>query len=125
MSAVSQQAVRRFLTKVGTIINSSSFDIDKQFLLIMDRLNDNSLSEYNNRNTMLRLGYGPEDVVEEIKIIEPTECIDMQPDIKQGTNNYVFIFKKEIQNEQIYIKIKIDERKKDKIVCISFHKSKH
>lgn len=116
-----KKSVEKLLEDIATLTRSKTFDINKNFDLKTKRLADDPEDPNNNFNTMLALGYEPEDVLEEIKSLTLNDFYRIKDDYKQGRTKPFFEFIKVIYGRQIYIKIKMHEIKKETILCVSFH----
>lgn len=112
--------IEKFLKKIKKIINDEKFDINKQFILDK-RKNDFSNSIYSNLNTILYLQYSLKDVVNELKELTFQDYYETIIDVV-GKECLLYVFKKKIKGENIYIKLTI--RREKIIFCISFHISK-
>lgn len=112
--------IEKFLKNIKKIINDEKFDISKQFILDK-RKNDFSNSIYSNLNTILYLQYSLKDVVNELKELTFQDYYETIIDVV-GKECLLYVFKKKIKGENIYIKLTI--RREKIIFCISFHISK-
>lgn len=75
---------------------------------------------------MLTLKYDNNDVINEICSLSLEHYYQTHFDDKQRWTMPLFVFIKEIQKKQVYIKIRLKEREDDeKVVCISFHFADH
>ncbi|MCM1224177.1 MAG: hypothetical protein NC548_57965 [Lachnospiraceae bacterium] len=71
---------------------------------------------------MNTLEYDDNDVINEIYSLSLKHYYQTHFDDKQRGTTPLFIFIKEIQKKQVYIKIRIKEMEDDeKVICISFH----
>ena len=74
---------------------------------------------------MNELNYDKEDVIEEISKLKIENYIETCIDRIDNTLPQLFVFGKKIQGKDIYIKIKIRNKLKHKIFCISFRFARH
>ena len=114
-----EEVVEVFLSKCNEILYSDNFNINKDFMLKVDRWHYSG--KHTNRSTMIELGYEIYNVVNEIKSLSTSEYLETIIDNIQGYKNNFYCFIKCIQNRQVYIKIKIAEKNDKQIFCVSFH----
>lgn len=105
-----------FLRHMNHIFTSPIFNRDKNLYFV---------SRIKNINTLLMLDLDIDAVINILCTLKPQDCFKIEPDKKNKLGNYVFIFLKLYINTELYIKIKIDDRYDDKIICISFHEAEY
>ena len=123
-----RSAVKDFLAKMNSILSSDSFNIDRDFFFQHIRDADEPDDDFTNENTMLELGYDTSDVVEELKTLGLDNYSESIVDNVAAGFEVFFVFGKIIRGRDIYIKVRLKQRKKtqDKYVfCISFHFARH
>ena len=116
--------VEKFLDELHAFINREDFDIAKDFFLNIagDSKRERSFSiEY----TMYKLGYDNVDIVEILKTLCVKEYSETKIDKDNTHPPLLFVFGKVIDGKEVYIKIKLRERAKRDIACISFHFAKN
>lgn len=106
-----------FLNKIRFIVNNENFKLEVNFKLLK-RSNDLSNSIYTNYNTLMILNYKLEDVINEICMLNNDDYYETIMDVLYD-NILLYVFKKVIKENLIYIKLTIENEKI--IVCISFH----
>lgn len=106
-----------FLKKIRFIVNNENFKLEVNFKLLK-RSNDLSNSIYTNYNTLMILNYKLEDVINEICMLNNDDYYETIMDVLYD-NILLYVFKKVIKENLIYIKLTIENEKI--IVCISFH----
>lgn len=116
-----RKSVEQLLENIFNLTRSKNFDIKRNFVLKTKRFADDPLDPNNNENTMLKLGYDPEDVLEEIKALTIRDFYRLKEDYKDGRDKPFFEFIKVIYGRQVYIKIKMHELREETILCVSFH----
>lgn len=113
--------VQNFLDKVHAILQN-----DADFTLIKNRKVEKTNLKYTTETCMLTLEYDNEDVINEIRSLSVKHYYETHFDDKQRGTTPLFVFIKEIQKKQVYIKIRLKEREDDKkVICISFHFAEH
>ena len=75
--------------------------------------------------TMYKLGYDNVDIVEILKTLCVKEYSETKIDKDNTHPPLLFVFGKVIDGKEVYIKIKLRERAKRDIACISFHFAKN
>ncbi len=113
--------VQNFLDKVYTTLQN-----DADFTLIKNRKEEKTNPKYTTEACMLELEYDNDDVINEIRSLSIKHYYKTHFDDKQRGTTPLFVFIKEIQKKQVYIKIRLKEREDDKkVICISFHFAEH
>lgn len=113
--------VQKFLDRVHTTLQN-----DANFTLIKNRKVEKINPKYTTETCMLTLEYDNDDVINEIRSLSVKHYYKTHFDDKQRDATPLFVFIKEIQEKQVYIKIRLKEREDDeKVICISFHFAEH
>lgn len=71
--------------------------------------------------TLLDLGYDAYDVVEQLKTLTVEEYAETLIDKDDLNPPLLFVFGKDINNKQIYVKLKLKENQTKHVLCVSFH----
>lgn len=75
-----------------------------------------------NMNTLTKLGWMPEDAIDEIETLTYDEYKNgPEIDRKYPTSDKLWVFKKEIEGENFYIKLKVEHQVDDSLRVLSFH----
>lgn len=114
--------VEAFLKELKAILNMENFDIDNDLLLIKST-KDELL--YSTPYTMLDLEYDPIDIVDRLKELTVKEYSETLLDKDDTNPPLLFIFGKEINGKQVYIKCKIKGETAKIVLCLSFHYAKY
>lgn len=115
-----KKEVQTFLDELMEILEDRNFDIDKDFTLIKTKKEEDK-EQYSTPYTLLALEYNIEDVVERLKELTVEEYSETIIDKDDVNPPLLFIFGKKINHEQIFIKLKIKEKQKRHVLCVSFH----
>lgn len=115
--------VGKFLEKLRNILNSPEFDVDSNFVLIQSTKPGEDL-KFSTVYTLADLDYGVEDVVEVLKTLTLQDYSETLLDAGDVDPPVLLVFCKELNEKEVYIKIKIRELSKN-VICISFHYAKH
>lgn len=119
--------IEEFLVEMKGILCDEKFNPDRDFLFIEEREQDEPDDEYTNANTMLALEYDTADIIEELKTLSIQEYYETMVDIVSRDLSFWHVFGRKIQGKDIYIKVRIKQRKKGSkfVFCISFHFARH
>ena len=115
-----KEDVANFLKNLIDYINSKEFNCDEDFFLSYGRGNKNV-------NTLAYLGLDTSDVINELKNLSLKDYSETVVDNLDANPRDLYVFGKYINNELIYIKIKLRNvcNSKKQIICLSFHKADH
>ena len=114
--------VKKFLEELKAIINDVSFDSDDDLIIIKSSKDE---VQYSTRYTLLDLDYDTVDVVDRLKELTVSDYSETLIDKDDDKPPLLFVFGKDINNRQIYIKLKIKGENNRRILCLSFHYAKH
>ena len=117
----SKEAVESFLLKAQSILKDNSFDIQKNFYFKRFRSSYSENNSYNNDETLIKLNYGLQDVVNELISLTVENYKETFIDNQPGKMMPFYCFIKTINGKQVYIKFKISESKQKQLFCVSFH----
>lgn len=70
---------------------------------------------------MVDLNYDTSDIVDRLKELTTKEYSETLMDKDDVNPLLLFVFGKDINGKQIYIKLKIKENEKRHVLCVSFH----
>ena len=124
---LSRKNVEDFLVEMKGILLAASFDPEKDFIFQEERAQDDPDDEFTNANTILALDYDYEDIIEELKTLTIEEYCESMVDTVSKDLSFWHIFGRKIQNRDVYIKVRIKQRKRGSrfVFCISFHFARH
>ena len=111
-----------FLEELKGLLGKADFNIDSDFLLIKKRKPDDE--EHSTPYTILDLDYDIWDVVERLKELSVAEYSETKIDKDDLNPPLLFVFGKDINNKLVYIKLKIKDDNKKRVLCVSFHYAK-
>lgn len=114
--------VKKFLDDLKTIINDVSFDSNDDLIIIKSSKDE---VQYSTRYTLLDLDYDTVDVVDRLKELTVSDYSETLIDKDDDKPPLLFVFGKDINNRQVYIKLKIKGENNRRISCLSFHYAKH
>ena len=112
--------VVEFLSELKNILYSKDFSIDKNFIII--RSKKKGLKEqFSTPYTMMDLDYEVSDIVEHLKELTIKEYSETLIDKDDINPPLLFVFGKDVNGKQIYIKLKIKGSQTRHVLCVSFH----
>ena len=114
--------VKKFLDELKAIINDVSFDSNDDLIIIKSSKDE---VQYSTRYTLFDLDYDTVDVVDRLKELTVSDYSETLIDKDDDKPPLLFVFGKDINNRQVYIKLKIKGENNRKILCLSFHYAKH
>lgn len=114
--------VKKFLDDLKAIINNVSFDSNDDLIIIKSSKDE---VQYSTRYTLLDLDYDTVDVVDRLKELTVSDYSETLIDKDDDKPPLLFVFGKDINNRQVYIKLKIKGENNRRILCLSFHYAKH
>lgn len=117
-----KKVVKAFLEELKEVLGAEDFNIDNNLLIIKSSKEE---IEYSTNYTMMDLDYDSSDIVERLKELSVSEYSETLIDKDDDKPPLLFVFGKDINSKQIYIKLKIKGEIKKKVLCLSFHYAKH
>ncbi len=107
-----------FLNQIHTILKEDTFDINTEFVFIQKKKKNR---EFSTPYTMVDLEYDIEDVVERLRELTVGEYSETLVDKDDINPPLLFVFGKNINNKQVYVKLKIKGEINRRVLCVSFH----
>lgn len=114
--------VKAFLEELKKILNMKDFDIDNNLLLVKSSKDE---VQYTTAYTMVDLEYDSGDIVDRLKELTLQEYSETLIDKDDDKPPLLFVFGKDINNKQVYIKCKIKGETTKMVLCLSFHYAKY
>lgn len=111
--------VENFLKQLNSIIDDDEFDVNKN-LFITRMLNDDG-TQFSNKYLMIDLEYDESDIINRLKELKVENFIEARIDINNVNPPELYIFGMNINEREVYIKLKVRYEPNKQIVCISFH----
>jgi hypothetical protein len=115
--------VTDFLEELHGILGKENFDIDTDITLIRAKKKKED-ELYSTPYTLLDLEYDTYDVVERLKELTVKEYSETLIDKDDINPPFLFVFGKDINDKQVYVKLKIKGNSSRYVVCVSFHYAK-
>ena len=113
-----KKMVAEFLKNLNTILNDKNFSIDKNFIIIKTK---KEKEQFSTTYTLADLEYDTTDIVQRLKELTIREYSETLFDRDDDKPPLLFVFGKDINSRQVYIKIKIKGTENKYILCLSFH----
>lgn len=112
-----------FLDELKAILEKEDFNIDTDFTLIRKKKKEED-EKFSTPYTLLDLDYDTGDVVERLKELTVEEYSETRIDKDNTDPPLLFVFGKNINNKQVYVKLKIKGNQQRHVLCVSFHYAK-
>lgn len=116
-----RETVERFLSELKTILLSPRFDPARDLDIILRKKGEDFFDPYTTANTLLALGFDKDDVREELLKISVADYAETMTDSKNPSSPPFYVFYREIQSKEVYIKVKIRDGATGRVFCVSFH----
>lgn len=117
----SKADVEQFLEDLKSILESDFFVIHRDLDILLKKKNETPSDPYTTANTLMTLDFDKTDVCEQLKQLTVCEYAETIIDDRNATWPSFFVFYKNIQTRDVYIKVKIRDRQSGKVFCVSFH----
>lgn len=118
-----EKEVIEFLGELKNILQSKEFNIEKDLTIIKSKKKGQDIL-YSTPYTLVDLEYDTNDVAERLKELTISEYSETLVDKDDVNPPLLFVFGKDINNRQIYIKLKIKGSQTRYVLCVSFHYAK-
>lgn len=115
--------VIEFLEKLRAILHSVDFDINTDLTFIRKKKKKGE-EQYSTPYTLLDLNYDTTDVVDRLKELTLEEYAETLVDKDDLNPPLLFVFGKDINKKQVYVKLKVKGEYSKHILCVSFHYAK-
>ena len=116
----SREKVEQFLVELKSILSSPNFNPAKDLDILLKKKNEDMFDSYTTANTLLALGFNNEDVRNELLKIGVEDYAETLIDVMDSTLPPFYVFYRDIQSREVYIKVKIRDSVTGKVFCISF-----
>ena len=107
------------------ILESDTFEIERDLDILPKKKNERLTDPYTTANTMAALDFDTNDVCEELKTITVKNYAETILDDRNVAAPPFFVFYRNIQTRDVYIKVKIRDKVTGKVFCVSFHFARH
>lgn len=102
-------------------MSSPNFNPARDLDILPKKKNEDMFDPYTTANTLLALGFNNEDVRNELLKIGVENYAETLIDVMDATLPPFYVFYRDIQSREVYIKVKIRDSVTGKVFCISFH----
>lgn len=116
-----REQVREFIEELKEVLNSPHCDLD----ILPKKKGEESHDPYTTENTLIDLEYDTHDVKAQLKNLTEHQYIETIKDNKNEDRPHFWVFGEEINLKEVYIKVKIKNRAKNKVFCVSFHYARY
>ncbi|XCP85615.1 hypothetical protein ABXS75_02075 [Roseburia hominis] len=115
-----EKEVIEFLSDLKNTLHSKTFDVDNDLTIIKSKKKGEKV-QYSTRYTLVDLDYDASDVAERLKELTIREYSETLVDKDDLNPPLLFVFGKDINGKQIYIKLKVKGKQTRHVLCVSFH----
>ena len=117
-----KKQIVEFLNELHDIINRDDFNIDKHFVFIKSKKEE---VVFSTPYTIVDLDYDNMDVVNRLRELTILDYSETLFDKDDENPPLLFVFGKDINGKEVYIKLKIKGVETRKVLCVSFHYAKY
>jgi hypothetical protein len=110
-----------FLRDLKGILTDEEFDVSIDLDILTKKKIESPTDPYTTFNTLQALSFDRNDVVKQLLSLDASDYIETFIDDKDNTLPPFYTFGKDISNREVYIKVKIRDKKRRKVFCVSFH----
>ena len=114
----SKEFVEQFLSELKAILESDTFVIERDLDILPKK--ESATDPYTTINTMADLEFDTNDVCEELKAITVEDYAETMLDNRNVAAPPFFVFYRNIQTRDVYIKVKIRDRATGKVCFFPF-----
>ena len=114
-----------FLQALKQVLCSESFDCERDLDILLSKKTDPHNAGYTTAETLAVLGYNKKDICDELLALSEHDYYETVIDDIDPTLPKFYSFGKTIQAREIYIKVKIRDKLKGTVFCVSFHFAKY
>lgn len=108
------------MEQIQTMLQDDGFDVDTDLVLIRKKKKMEK-EKFSTPYTLLDLDYDVLDIAERLKELKVEEYSETLFDKDDTNPPLLFVFGKNINSKQVYIKLKIKGNESKHILCVSFH----
>lgn len=95
--------------------------IERDLDILPKKRNESATDPYTTINTMADLEFDANDVCDKLKAITVEDYAETMLDDRNVDAPPFFVFYRNIQTRDVYVKVKIRDRATGKVFCVSFH----
>jgi len=110
-----------FLKELKEVLVDPDFDVSSDLDILLKKSSELPSDPYTTTNTLLALDFDKTDVLNQLLALDTSDYIETFIDDKDNNLPPFFAFGKTIKTRDVYIKVKIRDRKNCKVFCVSFH----
>lgn len=117
--------VKAFLKELKELLVDPAFNIKTDLDILPKKSSEDPSDPYTTANTLLDLDFDSEDVMNQLLALDASEYLETFIDDINSSLPPFYTFARKIQSKDVYIKVKIRDRKKCKVFCVSFHYARY
>lgn len=116
-----EDEVVAFLKELKEVLTDETFDVSKDLDILLKKSTGSPIDPYTTFNTLQALGFDRHDVLTQLLALDISEYLETLTDDRDNSLPPFFVFGRTIKTREVYIKIKIRDRVRCKVFCVSFH----
>ncbi len=117
----SETDVIAFLKTLKEVLTDPDFNVSIDLDILLKKSIELPADPYTTFNTMQTLEFDRYDILNQLLALDISEYIETFIDDKNSALPPFYAFGKMIKSREVYIKVKIRDRKNCKVFCVSFH----
>jgi hypothetical protein len=117
----SEDEVKCFLKALKELLSDPYFNVSVDLDVLLKKKSESPIDPHTTGNTLLALDYDKHDVLNQLLSLEISEYMETFIDDLDSTLPPFYAFAKQIKHKDVYIKVKVRDRLRRKIFCVSFH----
>lgn len=116
-----ETGVDGFLRDLRGILTDEEFDASADLDILNKKKTESPTDPYTTFNTLQALSFDRYDVVKQLLSLDVSDYLETFIDDKNNILPPFYTFGKDISNREVYIKVKIRDKRRRKVFCVSFH----
>ena len=116
-----ESEVEAFLADLKEVLIHPMFDVAMDLDILSKKKLESPTDLFTTVNTMLALDFDRYDIKSQLLGLDLSDYLEIFIDNLDNRLPPFFAFGKAIKNREVYIKVKIRDRKNRKVFCVSFH----
>ena len=100
-----KEKVKIFLAKLKSILSSPNFDTSRDLDILLRKKGEFPFDPYTTENTLLALNFNNDDIKNELLNLKTEDYAETIIDSKDASLPPFYVFYREIQSRDIYIKV--------------------
>lgn len=117
----SEKDVKDFLNDLKNVLMDKDFNAKNDLDILQKKKLESPTDPFTTFNTLQALSFDLNDIVKQLLDLEVCDYIETFVDDLGSHLPPFYTFGKDINKHEVYIKVKIRDKKNHKVFCVSFH----